>query len=80
MQTAGIVSLIKGALVLERKLIPAQPGIPSRLKQYPSIESGRILVPAFERPFSESITKEGSKRRVLVNNFDAAVRGQSVVR
>lgn len=70
-QTAGILSLMKGAMVLQKETIPAQVGIPQKLAHYPCLENGQILVPANSISFP-SVPK--SKRRVLVNNFDAAVR------
>jgi hypothetical protein len=70
-KTAGILSLIKGAMVLQKETIPAQVGIPQKLAHYPCLENGQILVPGNSMPFS-SVGK--NKRRLLVNNFDAAVR------
>ncbi|KAG0645604.1 Polyketide synthase [Hyphodiscus hymeniophilus] len=69
--TAGILSIIKGALVLQKQAIPAQPGIAQNLGRYPSLENGQIVVPAKTTPFSH-LNGQGKKRRILVNNFDAA--------
>ena len=71
-QTAGILSLIKGAMVLQKETIPAQVGIPQKLGRYPCLENGQVLVPGSPVPFPGPAAGQG-KRRVLVNNFDAAV-------
>jgi hypothetical protein len=71
-QAAGILSLIKGAMVLKKETIPAQVGIPQKLGHYPCLENGQILVPGNAMPFSGETVGQG-KGRILVNNFDAAV-------
>jgi hypothetical protein len=71
-QAAGILSLIKGAMVLQKEIIPAQVGIPQKLGHYPCLEKGQILVPGSAMPFSGKTVGQ-VKRRILVNNFDAAV-------
>jgi hypothetical protein len=60
--------------VLQKETIPAQPGVTQKLGHYPSLENGQIVVPANITPFSGKTVGQGKKRRILVNNFDAAVR------
>jgi hypothetical protein len=59
-------------MVLQKETIPAQVGIPQKLGHYPCLENGQILVPGNAMPFSGHTVGQG-KRRILVNNFDAAV-------
>lgn len=59
-------------MVLQKEAIPAQVGIPKKLGNYPCLENGQILVPGNAMPFSGQTVGQG-KRRILVNNFDAAV-------
>lgn len=60
--------------MLQKEAIPAQPGIAQKLGHYPSLENGQIVVPASMMPFSGETVGQGKKRRIFVNNFDAAVR------
>jgi acyl transferase domain-containing protein len=71
-QTAGILSLIKATMVLQKETIPPQVGISQKLGPYSCLKNGQMLVP--ENPISFSGPSNGQgRRRVLVNNFDAAV-------
>jgi acyl transferase domain-containing protein len=76
LQAAGILSLIKGAMVLKKEVIAPQVGMPQKLGHYPCLENGQILVPGDQIPFSSPTAGQG-RRRILVNNFDAAVRHSS---
>jgi hypothetical protein len=72
-QSAGLVSLIKASMVLRKKMIPPQVGVSQKRGNYPSLRNGRICVPDCPVPFSDPPDGQ-RRRRILVNNFDAAVR------
>lgn len=57
--------------MLQKETIPAQAGILGKLAHYPCLENSQILVPGNSMPFPS--VGQG-KKRILVNNFDAAVR------
>jgi hypothetical protein len=73
-QTAGILSIIKGALVLQKKTIHAQTGVTKKLGHCPSLENGQIVDPANITTFSGQTVGQGKKRRIIVNSSDAAER------
>lgn len=60
-------------MVLQKGTIPPQVGIPHKLGHYSCLKKGQILVPGNPIAFSGPIVGQG-RRRILVNNFDAAVR------
>ena len=76
-QAAGVSSLIKGAMVLKKEAIPAQVGSPHKLGNYPCLTTGQLVVPEHATAFSREVGR--GKRRILVNNFDAAVSQVSSV-
>ena len=73
LQAAGVLSLIKAAMVLKKETIPPQVGMPQNLGHYSCLENGQILVPGNPISFSSPTVGQG-RRKILVNNFDAAVR------
>ena len=73
LQAAGITSLIKSVLMLRERRIPPQPGMPFKVNhKFPPLEKMHMRIPGESRPF-DARSKDG-KRRIFLNNFDAAVR------
>ena len=71
-QAAGITSLIKAVMMLQKSTIPPQPGMPFKLNhKFPPLDKMNVIIPAKNMPFAAS--KNSTKRRLLVNNFDASV-------
>ncbi|KXH65978.1 beta-ketoacyl synthase domain-containing protein [Colletotrichum salicis] len=67
---AGMSSLLKCVLMLQRGTIPPQAGMPQKLNpKFPSLEASRIEILSEAKEFKS----EGNKtRRLMLNNFDAA--------
>ena len=67
---SGVTSLIKGLLMLQHQIIPQHIGIKTRLNsKLPPLGDFNVVIPSTNMPYIAS--GEGSKRRMLVNNFNA---------
>jgi hypothetical protein len=59
--------------MLQNDIIPPQVGMPAELNAgFPSLKEFNVHIPQETIQFESSATKDG-KRRVFLNNFDAAV-------
>ncbi|KFY70755.1 hypothetical protein V498_10234, partial [Pseudogymnoascus sp. VKM F-4517 (FW-2822)] len=68
--SAGVASLIKALLVLQKKSIPPHVGIKTKLNQgFPNLKARNVRIPLENTPFPT----KSKKRTILVNNFGAAV-------
>lgn len=69
-QAAGMSSLLKSILMLEKKIIPPQAGMPWRINpKLPRLQDFNVTIPSEPKDFE---LKGNGPRRILVNNFDAA--------
>ncbi|KAL4952403.1 hypothetical protein BDW69DRAFT_185487 [Aspergillus filifer] len=69
---AGAVSMIKGILALQSRVIPPQPGVPFKVNHnYPSLADLNVRIADNKIEFRKPAGGNG-KRKVMVNNFDAA--------
>ncbi|MCJ1403808.1 hypothetical protein MMC11_007031 [Xylographa trunciseda] len=69
---AGITSLIKTVLMLRENVIPPQPGMPFSINhKFPSLDKMNVRIADQILNF-KSYAKGDGKRKVLLNNFDAA--------
>ncbi|KAL3458866.1 hypothetical protein BJX64DRAFT_291773 [Aspergillus heterothallicus] len=69
---AGAVSVIKSVLALQKRIIPPQPGVPFKVNHnYPDLEALNVRIADDQIEFRKSVGGNG-KRKVMVNNFDAA--------
>ena len=60
-------------MILDKNLIPPQPGMPFRInRKFPPLEKLSVVIPAQNVPFEKS-AKIDAKRRLLINSFDASV-------
>lgn len=62
---------MKAALMFQKGVIPPQVGIPERLGTFACLDQAAIHIPGEPVQFSRQIL--GKNRKVIVNNFDAAV-------
>ncbi|KAI8314241.1 Non-reducing polyketide synthase hmp3 [Colletotrichum sp. SAR11_59] len=68
--SSGVASVIKAILMFQKQMLPPQAGMPHALnKQFPSLEENKIRILSRAAPFRPV---SGKRRRVLINNFDAA--------
>ncbi|KAI8163499.1 Non-reducing polyketide synthase hmp3 [Colletotrichum sp. SAR 10_70] len=68
--SSGVASVIKAILMFQKQILPPQAGMPHALnKQFPSLEENKIRILSRAAPFRP---ESGKRRRVLINNFDAA--------
>ncbi|RYP85130.1 hypothetical protein DL769_001034 [Monosporascus sp. CRB-8-3] len=67
---SGISSIIKAAIMFRKGVIPPQVGIPHKLGDFACLKQGSILIPGDPIPYTRQSV--GSKRTMIVNNFDAA--------
>ena len=64
---SGVTSLIKGLLMLQQKIIPRHVGIKTRFNpKLPPLGNFNVVIPSANMPYNKD-----SKRRMLVNNFNA---------
>ncbi|KAI1826639.1 BcPKS15, polyketide synthase [Xylaria intraflava] len=76
---AGVVSLIKSVLMLQRDRIPPQPGYPYPLnRNFSNLEVANIKI-ASGQPYSTEWARGNSKRRLVINGFDAAGGNTSIL-
>ncbi|KAJ0418711.1 hypothetical protein BJY00DRAFT_175444 [Aspergillus carlsbadensis] len=69
---AGAVSVIKSVLALQRRIIPPQPGVPFKVnRNYPALKEMNVRIADDRIEFHKPAGGNG-KRKVMVNNFDAA--------
>jgi acyl transferase domain-containing protein len=68
---SGISSIMKAAVMFRKGMVPPQVGIPHKLGDYACLKQGSILIPGEAVPYTRQSV--GRKRRMMVNNFDAAV-------
>ncbi|KAL4925682.1 uncharacterized protein BDV17DRAFT_300198 [Aspergillus undulatus] len=67
---AGVSSLIKALLVLQKEAIPQHVGIKTELnKRFPDLGQRNVHIPLSMTPFPRKV---GKTRSILVNNFGAA--------
>ncbi|KAL8785194.1 MAG: hypothetical protein Q9195_008727 [Heterodermia aff. obscurata] len=67
---SGVTSLIKGLLMLQQKIIPRHIGIKTRFNpKLPPLGDFNVVIPSINMPYNAVSTD--SKRRMLVNNFNA---------
>ncbi|KAF6807044.1 beta-ketoacyl synthase domain-containing protein [Colletotrichum musicola] len=67
---AGVSSLLKCIMMLNKGIVPPQAGMPQPLNsKFASIEQSGIVIPSQPTDFS---AQERGPRRILLNNFDAA--------
>lgn len=67
---SGVTSLIKGLLMLQQKIIPRHIGIKTRFNpKLPPLADFNIVIPSTNMPYNA--VNNDSKRRMLVNNFNA---------
>ena len=67
---SGVTSLIKGLLMLQHRIIPRHIGVKTRLNpKLPPLDKLNVVIPQTNMPF-KALSKD-SKRRMLVNNFNA---------
>lgn len=63
--------MIKAILMFQKNVLPPQVGMPHALnKQFPPLHEKNIRILSKATPFH---CARGKPRRVLINNFDAAV-------
>lgn len=63
--------MIKAILMFQKHTMPPQVGMPHALnKSFPPLEAKKIRILSKAVPFN---AVKGKPRRVLINNFDAAV-------
>uniref|UniRef100_L2FY82 Polyketide synthase n=1 Tax=Colletotrichum fructicola (strain Nara gc5) TaxID=1213859 RepID=L2FY82_COLFN len=68
--SSGVASVIKAILMFQKQMLPPQAGMPHALnKHFPSLEENKIRILSKAAPFCP---ESGKRRRVLINNFDAA--------
>jgi hypothetical protein len=71
LQSSGIAAVIKAILMFQKNIMPPQVGMPHALnKEFPPLEDKKIRILSKAVPFHSA---HGKPRRVLINNFDAAV-------
>ncbi|KIA76012.1 polyketide synthase [Aspergillus ustus] len=69
---AGAVSVIKSVMALQRRIIPPQPGVPFKVNHnYPDLKNLNVRIADAQIEFHKPTGGNG-KRKVMVNNFDAA--------
>ncbi|KAL4940586.1 hypothetical protein BDV06DRAFT_223961 [Aspergillus oleicola] len=69
---AGAISMIKSILALQARVIPPQPGVPFKINHnYPSLDELNVRI-ADDKIDFRAPTSGNGKRKVMVNNFDAA--------
>lgn len=67
---AGVASLLKCTLALQKELLPPVANMPHRLNhEYPDLEKFKVEIPSQSVEFKASKDK---RRRMVLNNFDAA--------
>ncbi|KAF6830254.1 beta-ketoacyl synthase domain-containing protein [Colletotrichum plurivorum] len=67
---AGVSSLLKCIMMLNKGIVPPQAGMPQPLNsKFASLEQSGIVIPSQPTDFS---AQERGPRRILLNNFDAA--------
>ncbi len=67
---AGVASLLKCVLALQKELIPPVANMPHKLNpNFPNLRSSNVEIPAHSVEFKACKDK---KRRIVLNNFDAA--------
>ncbi len=70
---AGITSLIKTVLMLKNSAIPPQPGMPIKLNHnFPPLEKMNVRIADEKLPFNVTSRRGDGRRKILLNNFDAA--------
>jgi acyl transferase domain-containing protein len=75
-QAAGVTALIKIVMMLREDLIPPQPGMSNPLNsKFPPLSKINVHIPDRKKIFKRLPSGDG-KRKVLLNNFDAAVRNK----
>ncbi|KAI0124107.1 BcPKS15, polyketide synthase, partial [Xylariales sp. AK1849] len=76
---AGVVSLIKSVLMLQRHIIPPQPGYPFVLNhRFSDLEATNIKI-ADGQSYLVDGSKGDGKRRIVINGFDAAGGNTSIL-
>jgi zearalenone synthase (nonreducing iterative type I polyketide synthase) len=74
---AGMSSLLKCIMMLQKNVIPPQAGLPHALNpRYPSLSKINIEIPTEPKEFKPTGQKP---RRILLNNFDAAGGNASIL-
>lgn len=72
-QAAGAVSMIKSIMALQKGVIPPQPGVPFKINHnYPPLKELNVRIADDKINFHKPSGGNG-KRKVMINNFDAAV-------
>ncbi|KAH0430094.1 hypothetical protein CcaCcLH18_08040 [Colletotrichum camelliae] len=75
--SSGVASVIKAILMFQKQMMPPQAGMPHALnKNFPSLEDNKIRILSKAAPFR---LESGKRRRVLINNFDAAGGNMALV-
>jgi iron transport multicopper oxidase len=65
--------VIKSVIALQKQIIPPQPGVPFKVnRNYPALKELNVRIADDNIEFHKPTGGNG-KRKVLVNNFDAAV-------
>ncbi|PCG98961.1 Acyl transferase/acyl hydrolase/lysophospholipase [Penicillium occitanis (nom. inval.)] len=69
---AGVVSMIKSIMALQKGVIPPQPGVPFKINHnYPPLKELNVRIADDKINFHKPSGGNG-KRKVMINNFDAA--------
>ncbi|KAL2831415.1 hypothetical protein BDW59DRAFT_157843 [Aspergillus cavernicola] len=69
---AGAVSMIKAVMALQKRTIPPQPGAPFKInRNFPPLKEMNVRIADDKIEFHKPLGGNG-KRKVMVNNFDAA--------
>lgn len=68
-------SLLKCILIIQKDVLPPQVGMPHALNpKFPSLSDINVVIPSQSREFK---ARPETPRRILLNNFDAAVSEKS---
>ncbi|KAI0202479.1 putative polyketide synthase [Astrocystis sublimbata] len=67
---SGISSIMKAAMMFGKGVVPPQVGMPHKLGDFDFLKHGTVVIPGEPVPYSHQSI--GNKRRMIVNNFDAA--------
>lgn len=66
-----MASLLKCIMMFQNDIIPPQAGMPHTLNpKFPPLSEANITIPSTPQAF---VADSGKPRRILLNNFDAAV-------
>ncbi|RFU33276.1 hypothetical protein B7463_g3074, partial [Scytalidium lignicola] len=77
--SAGVAAIIKTVMMLREGMIPPQPGVVDHPlnKQFPPLNKLNVQIPDRNRLFKT--TNSDGKRKMIINNFDAAGGNTSIL-